>query len=451
MAIYPLITPGCGPVFNYLVEKHEELESISIWFVEHEDKDENKDQDEIVLTSLSHNNLKSIIFYCMKNTGDITGRLPSTHPNLEKLQLADWHELSDKGLMKILRRYRSNLRELNLVGSNITGVGIMRGVKSLPHLEFLNLASCNWLIDHGLVEMLTISRSRLRDLDLSSNRSITGIGLKKGVKSLPNLESLDLNCCSNLTDGGLVEILILSWTKLRYLDVSKTSITGIGLKDGVKSLPNLETLILYRCKELVDGGLVEILRISGSKLSYLNVSRTSIKGIGLIEGVKSLPNLETLNLSRCESLENRGLVEILKISGTNLRHLNISSTNLTGIGLEQGFYSLVNLEILYLDCCKELVDVGLVEILRICGSKLRYLNVSWTCITGVGFKDGVKSLPMLENLELAFCDELTEEGLQEILSLAGNRLKIVCVYGERISAVCIETLRIQYPSVQFEW
>ena len=285
LAIYPLITPGCGPVFNYLVEKHKELESISIEFVGHEDTDENKDQDEIVLTTLSHNNLKSITIYGMKNTGDITGRLPSTLPNLEKLELPDWYKLSNKGLMKILRRYSSNLRELKLDGSNITGVGIKRGVRSLPQLEILNLANCEKLIDNGLVEILSISGK-----------------------------------------------------KLRYLDVSYTSITGVGLEERVKSLPNLETLIMADCDELSNGGLVEILRISGSKL--------------------------------------------------------------------------------------------------------RYLDVSWTSVTGVGFKDGVKSLPMLENLKLVFCDELTEEGLQEILSTAGNRLKILCVNGERISAVCIETLRI---------
>ena len=291
MAIYTLITPGCGPVFNHLVEKHEELESISIGFVEHEDKDENKDQDKIVLTTLSHDNLKSITMYGMKNTGDITGRLPSTYPNLEKLQLTDWHKLSDKGLMKILRRYRSNLRELKLDCSNITGVGI-----------------------------------------------------KRGVKSLPNLESLTLISCSNLENGELVEILSISGSKLRYLDVSYTSIPGLGLDKIFKSLPNLETLIMNGCKEL----------------------------------------------------SNRELLEILSISG----------------------------------------------------SKLRYLDVSWTSITGVGFKNGVKSLPMLENLWLAFCDELTEGGLLEILSTAGNRLKTVHVNGETVAE---ETLRIQYPSIQFNF
>ena len=297
MAIYSLIIPGCGPAINYLVEKHKELETISMRFVEHKVKDENKDQEEIVLTVFSHNILKSITIYGMKNTGDITGRLPSTLPNLEELQLTDWYKLSDKGLIKILRRYRSNLRKLILDDSNITGVGV-----------------------------------------------------KRGVKSLPNLESLTLISCSNLI--------------------------------------NVE--------------LVEILSISGSKLRYLNVSWTSIPGLGLDKIVKSLPNLETLIMTSCKELSNRGLLEILSISG----------------------------------------------------SKLRYLDVSWTSITGVGFKNEVKSLPMLENLWLIFCDELTEEGLLEILSTAGNRLKTVHlnrVNGERISAVAEETLRIQYPSIQFEW
>ena len=227
----------------------------------------------------------------MKNTGDITGRLPSTLSNLDKLQLTDWYKLSDKGLMKILRRYRSNLRELKLDCSNITGVGI-----------------------------------------------------KRGVKSLPNLESLTLISCSNLENGELVEILSISGSKLRYLDVSYTSIPGLGLDKIFKSLPNLETLIMNGCKEL----------------------------------------------------SNRELLEILSISG----------------------------------------------------SKLRYLDVSWTSITGVGFKNGVKSLPMLENLWLAFCDELTEGGLLEILSTAGNRLKTVHVNGETVAE---ETLRIQYPSIQFNF
>jgi len=187
---------------------------------------------------------------------------------------------------------------------------------------------------------------------------------------------------------------------------------------------------------------MKILRRYRSNLRELKLDGSNITGVGIKRGVRSLPQLEILNLANCEKLIDNGLVEILSISGKKLRYLDVSYTSIIGVGLEERVKSLPNLETLIMADCDELSNGGLVEILRISGSKLRYLDVSWTSVTGVGFKDGVKSLPMLENLKLAFCDELTEEGLQEILSTAGNRLKILCVNRERISAVCIETLRI---------
>ena len=66
------------------MEKHEELETISLGF-KCEDENENKDQDEILLTAFSHHKLRYISFNDMKNTGDIIGRLSTTLPNLEKL------------------------------------------------------------------------------------------------------------------------------------------------------------------------------------------------------------------------------------------------------------------------------------------------------------------------------------------------------------------------------
>ena len=58
---------------------------------------------------------------------------------------------------------------------------------------------------------------------------------------------------------------------LRELDVSGSSITRIGFEEGVKSLPNLEILNLSGCYILTDVGLVEILSISGKELRSLNV------------------------------------------------------------------------------------------------------------------------------------------------------------------------------------
>ena len=84
------------------------------------------------------------------------------------------------------------------------------------------------------------------------------------------------------------------------------------------------------------------------------------------------------------------------------------------------------------------------------GCTLRVLDVSDTNITGHGFKEGV-SLPMLEELNLNRCSELTDSGLLEILSITGRRLKTVYVYGTNTSTAVRSNLCTQYPSVKFTY
>ena len=313
-----LITPGCGRVFKYLVEKHQEIHTIRVEVVGEVGR-EDEDENDILLTVFSHLNLKCISLCSMWNTGDIFSCLPSTLPNLEKLVLTCWLSLSDQGLIEILNRSRNNLRELDLSGSIITGVGLEEGVNSLPNLEVLILSTCN-LTDGGLKKILRLSGNKLRVLDVPDT-DITGQGFKEGV-SLPMLEELNLGWCIQLTDGGLKEILRLSGCKLRVIDLRHTNITGQGFKNGVKSLTMLEELNLEWCNYLTDGGLKEILRFFGFKLRVLYVGHTNITGQGFKEGV-SLPMLEELNLEWCEQLTDSGLQDILSITGSRLKTVNV--------------------------------------------------------------------------------------------------------------------------------
>ena len=187
LEIPSLSPPGCGPAFKYLVEEHEEMETISIGLCGVRSRE---DEEDIVLTIFSNINLRYVTIRNMWNTGDIIGRLPSALPNLKKLILTGWRSLSDQGLVEILNRYGSNLRELDLSGSNITGVGVEEGVNSLPNLDVLNLSWCFNLTDEGLTEVLRVSESKLRFLDVFRT-NITVKGIKDGI-SLPMLEELNL-------------------------------------------------------------------------------------------------------------------------------------------------------------------------------------------------------------------------------------------------------------------
>ena len=146
---------GCGPVFKYLLEKHEELETINIGFY---GRRSIKDESEIVQTVFSNLNKRSITISHLKSTGDVFRFLPSTLPNLKKLALTSWLKLSYQELIEILIRSRSNLRELELSDTIITGVKEEKGVNSLPNLE--NLSGCPHLTVRGLLDILRLTGIR---------------------------------------------------------------------------------------------------------------------------------------------------------------------------------------------------------------------------------------------------------------------------------------------------
>ena len=213
--------------------------------------------------------------------------------------------------------------------------------------------------------LIIFSRYNLRSVTL--NRvAIREETLRRLRGPFLNLEKLNLAHCVQLRDREFKLILENFGLNLKELDLSYTQISGFhvrGIK-GEKMLPSLEKLTLRSCYDLLDGGLDQVLRTSGIKLRELNLFHTNIYGIGFLESLKSFPRLEALNLGKCFNL---------------------------------------NLYALY-------------AILNICGKTLRELNLSRSCLSGIGFVSHVKSLPMLEILRLNECYNLNDEGLQEILS-----------------------------------
>ena len=84
---------------------------------------------------------------------------------------------------------------------------------------------------------------------------------------LPKLEVLDLSHCDNLADAGLHQLLTVSGSTLRRLDLGSTSISDAAL-EGVK-LPRLENLRLDSCKNITDRIVQELALNNGSHLKVL--------------------------------------------------------------------------------------------------------------------------------------------------------------------------------------
>lgn len=102
-------------------------------------------------------------------------------------------------------------------------------IQGMPNIESLNLSGCYNLTDNGLGHAFVQDILSLRILNLSLCKQITDSSLGRIAQYLKNLELLDLGGCSNITNTGL---LLIAW-----------------------GLHNLKSLNLRSCRHVSDVGI----------------------------------------------------------------------------------------------------------------------------------------------------------------------------------------------------
>ena len=145
------------------------------------------------------------------------------------------------------------------------------------------------------------------------------------------------------------------------------------------SLPSLSSLIIRGSIEFISG---------------INVNIVS-------------KQLQTLQLIRNKTLNNDWFLQILKQCGSTLKSLTLENSKITDEILTEYKGTLPCLENLDLCGCIHLTDNGLPQILHLCRSTLRSLDISDTNITGENLSEYKGTLPCLENLNMSCCDQLT--------------------------------------------
>ena len=325
---------------------------------------------------------------------------------LQTLQLIRNKTLNNDWFLQILKQCGSTLKSLTLENSKITDEILTEYKGTLPCLENLDLCGCIHLTDNGLLQILHLCGSTLRSLDISG-AFINGENLSEYKEDLSCLENLNMSCCYQLTNKGLLHILQLCGSTLRSLDISRTHITGEYPSEYKVTLPFLENLNMKysfkltnsETKQLTNKGLLQILQLCGSTLRSLDIGYTHITGENLSEYKGTLPCLENLDLYGTR-FTNRGLLQILQLCGNTLRYLNIGLTNITGENLSEYKGTLPCLENLNMYLCKQLTNKGLLLILQLCGSTLRFLFILGTNLTGENLSQYKGTLPCLENLKI---------------------------------------------------
>ncbi len=154
----------------------------------------------------------------------------------------------------------------------------------------------------------------VKSLNLSSCDAITDLGFVPLGKYWPNLESICLGGCKNITVVGL-RSLALNCRKIRRISFVDYEIDDAGLRIIAASLVDLETIDLTGCLKVTDRGLSEIAHCC-TKLKTMKLGgcyKLGESGIWAFREVGSCcTNLEEIDLSDVTYLSDKGLLLVAK-------------------------------------------------------------------------------------------------------------------------------------------
>jgi len=221
------------------------------------------------------------------------------------------------------------------------------------------------------------------------------------LQSLSRIDSLrDLVLDeSNITDDGLV--FLQNLRDLRRVSLVRTPITDDGMPR-LAHLDQLKTLILDSSYQVTGRGLSALAHLP--QLEELSVLDTTLE-------LKELLGLSAKRTS-LQINSSHGVLGNLKLA--------LSGTEITDDGLLRlhDADQLVGLEL-----PSRITDRGFRHLHGL--SRLRFLVASGTDLTDKGLADVVQRLPLIEELDLSGCQQLTDRGLAQLSALKHlNELKL---------------------------
>ena len=217
---------------------------------------------------------------------DFCGRICVTFPNLKVLKASN------------LRSYEAHSRAAN---TEKTIIEKLMPLSKLVQLVELDL-SCNIMTVQELASAVVKLR-RLKSLDLHGLPKLNASEIGKIAYCLPDLEVLNIS----FLDVPLDSLFQLTHCKkLTSLNLSYSPRVNSSVLKHLKNLPSLKMLSIAGCEGVTDTGLAHVSDMQG--LEWLDCGKLSlVTEVGLLLLVKSLPNLQYLDVQFCDPIETTKL------------------------------------------------------------------------------------------------------------------------------------------------
>ncbi|CCD24191.1 Amn1p NDAI_0C05320 [Naumovozyma dairenensis CBS 421] len=163
----------------------------------------------------------------------------------------------------------------------------------------------------------------LENLIIPGNKRLNDQQLVKLSNHIPNLETLDLRACENISDIGVVSIA-LRCPKLKLCNLGRHKnnhlITNVSLL-GLGKYTNVETIGFAGCN-INDSGIWEFAKLNGAnikRLSLNNCNQLTDYSIPILVGFNYFPNLAVLEIKGLSLINDVRWLVKFKLWKTSLR------------------------------------------------------------------------------------------------------------------------------------
>ncbi|KAI3442155.1 F-box domain-containing protein [Psidium guajava] len=366
--------------------------------------------------------------------------------NLKFISIKNCPSVGDQGIVGLISRAGNALTKVKLQALNITDVSLAVIGHYATAVADLTLTSLHNVTERGLWVMGNgHGLQRLRSLIVTACRGATDLGLESLGKGCPNLKQLYIRSSAFLSDAGLVS-LIKSARSLESLQLEEchritlSGLFGLVIDCGDK----LKSLALTNC-----WGLIKEFDFSSPQVSSCKSLRSlCIRNCpGFVDAClvalgKICPHLQQVELSGLTGITDDGLLQLLECCEAGLVKVNLSGCiNLT----DQVVSAMVKLhsrtlEVLILDGCTKIGDLGLLAIAENC-QVLSDLDVSKCAISDFGLTALACSSQLnLQVLSVSGCSLVSDKCLPALKKVGHSLLGLNLQHCTAISTRSVDLL-----------
>ena len=205
-----------------------------------------------------------------------------------------WTKAVYRGILSWLIRRNIRVLSWDLKVDNVQLISIANG---LPQLQSLNICCCYNITEQG-IRAVASGLPQLQSLDISYCYNITDDGIIALASGLPQLQSLDICRCRNITDEGIRALASGLLPQLQSLNISNSWwITDEGIRAVANGLHQLQSFNITSCDKITDEG-IRAMANGLPQLQSLNIGHCcNITDEGIRAVARGLHQLQSLNIS----------------------------------------------------------------------------------------------------------------------------------------------------------